>query len=168
MKKFKYKAKLKGKKKKGEIEAESLVLAKQKMRQDGFREVVLTEVKPKPKTGLNEVPCVFDKYISQLQHKTFSNGTGLFDIYAVAEPWSSRPVGEPNVTKIGELILDSAFVSSTFGDTRLFFRHLFFGSELQELASAGQEERMVNWLRYINNTDFMKTEGAMLYQQFLR
>ena len=53
MKKFKYKAKLKGKKKKGEIEAESLVIAKQKMRQDGFREVVLTEVKVKPKTGLN-------------------------------------------------------------------------------------------------------------------
>ena len=43
--KFKYKAKLKGKKKKGEIEAETLVIAKQKMRQDGFREVVLTEVK---------------------------------------------------------------------------------------------------------------------------
>jgi len=53
MKKFKYKAKHKGKKKKGEIEAESLVVAKQKMRQDGFREVVLTEVKVKPKTGLN-------------------------------------------------------------------------------------------------------------------
>ena len=53
MKKFKYKAKLKGKKKKGEIEADSLLLAKQKMRQDGYREVVLTPIKVKPKSGLN-------------------------------------------------------------------------------------------------------------------
>ena len=53
MKKFKYKAKLKGKKKKGEIEADTLLLAKQKMRQDGYREVVLTPIKVKPKGGLN-------------------------------------------------------------------------------------------------------------------
>jgi hypothetical protein len=122
----------------------------------------------KPKPGLNDVPCEFEKFISQLQHPTFANGTGLFDIYAVAEPWASRPAGEPNVTKIGELTLDSSFVSSTLGDTRLFFRHIFFGPELQELAAAGQEQRMVEWLRYTNNTDFMKTEGAMLYERFLK
>ena len=47
-----------GQEEKGEIEAESLG-TKQKMRQDGFREVVLTEVKVKPKTGLNaEITCI--------------------------------------------------------------------------------------------------------------
>jgi hypothetical protein len=122
----------------------------------------------KPKPGLNDVPCEFDQYISQLLHgEVFANGTGIYDIYAVAEPWTSRPAGAPNVTKIGELSLDSPFVSSTFGDTRLFFKHIFFGSELAEVALAGQEERMVEWLRYTNNTDFMKTEGAMLYEPFL-
>jgi type IV pilus assembly protein PilC len=53
MKKFTYKAKLRGKKKKGEIEAETLMAAKRKMRHDGFREVTLTEVRKKPKSGLN-------------------------------------------------------------------------------------------------------------------
>ena len=53
MKKFKYKAKLKGKKQKGEIDAETLVIAKQKLRTDGYRDVVLTEIKPKKKSGLN-------------------------------------------------------------------------------------------------------------------
>ena len=48
MKKFKYKARLKGKKQKGEIDAETIMLAKQK-RADGYREVVLTEIKPKKK-----------------------------------------------------------------------------------------------------------------------
>ena len=53
MKKFKYKARLKGKKQKGEIDAENIMLAKQKLRSDGFREVVLTEVKPKKKSALD-------------------------------------------------------------------------------------------------------------------
>ena len=53
MKKFKYKAKLKGKKQKGEVDAETIVLAKQQLRADGYRDVVLTEIKPKKKTGLN-------------------------------------------------------------------------------------------------------------------
>jgi len=53
MKKFKYKAKLKGKKQKGEVDAETIVLAKQKLRADGYRDVVLTEIKQKKKTGLN-------------------------------------------------------------------------------------------------------------------
>ena len=47
MKKFKYKAKLKGKKVKGEVEAETLMLAKQQLRKDGHRDVVLNEIKPK-------------------------------------------------------------------------------------------------------------------------
>lgn len=53
MKKFSYKARLKGKKKKGEIEAQNIMLAKQKLRTDGYREVLLTEIKPKKKSALN-------------------------------------------------------------------------------------------------------------------
>ena len=53
MKKFKYKARLKGKKQKGEINAETIMVAKQKLRTDGYREVVLTEIKPKKKSALN-------------------------------------------------------------------------------------------------------------------
>jgi hypothetical protein len=121
-----------------------------------------------PRPELNSVPCTFEKYTSQLLHPTFHNGTTLFDIYAVAEPWASRPLGAPNVTKIGEMTLDSPFVSSTFGDTRLFFRHTFFASELEELKHAGQEDRMAEWLRYTNNTEFMKSEGAMLYERYLQ
>ena len=58
-------------------------------------------------------------------------------------------------------------MSSTFGDTRLFFRHTFFAAELEELVRSSQEDRAVQWLRYTNDTEFMKTEGAMLYQPFL-
>ena len=120
-----------------------------------------------PKAGLNDVPCVFKEFISQLTHPSFDNGTALFDIYAVAEPWLEQPKGTPNVTKIGELTLDSPFVSSTYGDTRLFFAHTFFAAELKELGKL-DEARMERWVRYTNSTDFMKTEGAMLYQPFLK
>jgi hypothetical protein len=41
-------------------------------------------------------------------------------------------------------------------------------SELEMLKANAQEERMVEWLRYTNNSEFMKTEGAMLYQPFLQ
>ena len=58
-------------------------------------------------------------------------------------------------------------MSSTFGDSRLFFRHTFFGSELRELELAGQEDRMAEWLRYTNDTELMKSEGAMLYENCL-
>ena len=104
-----------------------------------------------------------------------------FDYYACTQGWAyardgwshwsadyDRPLGAPNVTKIGEMTLDSPFVSSTFGDTRLFFRHTFFASELEELKHAGQEDRMAEWLRYTNNTEFMKSEGAMLYERYLQ
>eukprot|EP01052_Picozoa_sp_SAG31_P027188 SAG31_NODE_2523_length_5562_cov_4.427238_4_plen_370_part_00 len=123
----------------------------------------------KARPGLNAAPCVFDKYISQLQHvPSFSNGTDLFDIYAIDKPWATRPNGAPDVNKIGTLTLDTPFVGSTFGDTRLFFRHSFFGTELETLIQNGQQDRAVEWLRYTNNTEFMKTEGAMLYEPFLK
>ena len=52
-KKFKYKGKKKGKRVKGEIEAESLIVAKNMLRDDGIREVTLKEIKPKQKSALD-------------------------------------------------------------------------------------------------------------------
>ena len=46
----------------------------------------------RPRAGLNDVPCVFEQYTSQLlgHPESFGNGTVLYDIYAVAEPWTNR------------------------------------------------------------------------------
>ena len=53
VKKFKYKGKKKGKKVKGEIEVPGLVQAKKALREDGIRDVVLKEIKPKQKSSLD-------------------------------------------------------------------------------------------------------------------
>ena len=53
VKKFKYKGKKKGKKVKGEIEVPGLVQAKKALREDGIRDVVLREIKPKQKSSLD-------------------------------------------------------------------------------------------------------------------
>ena len=53
VKKFSYKGKLKGKKVKGEIEVAGLVQAKKQLREDGIRDVVIKEVKPKQKSALD-------------------------------------------------------------------------------------------------------------------
>ena len=115
-----------------------------------------------PRPELNAIPCEFDQYISQL--KRVQDGATLYDIFAVAEPWLSRPGGRPNVTKLGELQLDSGFVGSTYGDTELFFRHTFFREEMDRLASP---DRRAAWREYVNNAEWMKSEGASLYQPFL-
>ena len=53
LKKFTYKGKKKGKKVKGEIEVAGLVQAKKQLREDGLREVVIKEIKPKQKSALD-------------------------------------------------------------------------------------------------------------------
>ena len=53
VKKFKYKGKKKGKRVKGEIEVPGLVQAKKALREDGIRDVVLKEIKPKQKSSLD-------------------------------------------------------------------------------------------------------------------
>ena len=53
LKKFKYKGRKKGKKVKGELEAENLLQAKAKLREDGVREVTISEIKPKQKSSLD-------------------------------------------------------------------------------------------------------------------
>ena len=53
LKKFTYKGKKKGKKVKGEIEVAGLVQAKKQLREDGLRDVVIKEIKPKQKSSLD-------------------------------------------------------------------------------------------------------------------
>ena len=53
LKKFTYKGKKKGKKVKGEIEVSGLVQAKKQLREDGIRDVVIKEIKPKQKSALD-------------------------------------------------------------------------------------------------------------------
>ena len=53
LKKFTYKGKKKGKKVKGEIEVAGLVQAKKQLREDGLRDVVIKEIKPKQKSALD-------------------------------------------------------------------------------------------------------------------
>lgn len=53
LKKFTYKGKKKGKKVKGEIEVAGLVQAKKQLREDGLRDVVVKEIKPKQKSALD-------------------------------------------------------------------------------------------------------------------
>ena len=53
LKKFTYKGKKKGKKVKGEIEVAGLVQAKKQLREEGLRDVVIKEIKPKQKSALD-------------------------------------------------------------------------------------------------------------------
>ena len=113
----------------------------------------------------NKVPCSFNDFTSQLLDEShFYNGTVLYDIHAVDAPWSDRPNGRPSMSKIGEVVLQSNFVKSTFGDTRLFFRHKFFHEEIESVADPKEREI---WQKYVDNVEFGKTEGAMLYAPFL-
>ena len=113
----------------------------------------------------NEVPCSFNNFTSQLLDGShFRNGTVLYDIHAIDTPWSERPNGKPSMNKIGEVVLESNFVKSTFGDTRLFFRHTFFNEEIASVADPKEREI---WQKYVDNVEFGKTEGAMLYEPFL-
>lgn len=115
-----------------------------------------------PRKEYNKVPCTFDDYISQLKNIPMSMvGKTLYDVYAIHDPWVERPHGKPDVKKIGELVLDTAFISSTYGDQQLFFEHTFWAKE-QALLSA-DPYRQSKWIKYTGNKEWMKSEGAMLY-----
>lgn len=116
----------------------------------------------KPAVGLNDLGCEFNDYISQL--KNIPASSKLYDVFAVAEPWVSAPEGKPEISKIGELKLDSGFEASKFGDTALFFRHKFFA---QELLNVADENRARTWSKYVHDENVYKTLGAMLYEKFI-
>lgn len=126
-----------------------------------------------PHPDLAKVPCEFDNYTSQLDRvgKSFQ-GKSIYEIYAVHDPWYSRPVGKPDVKHIGSMILDSEFITSMYGDTQLFFRHRFFQDELNFLRGHMDADRAADWDKYSDpdtavGLEHIKTEGAAWYQPYL-
>jgi type IV pilus assembly protein PilC len=130
MKKFTYKAKLKGKKSKGEIEAATLMLAKQKMRQDGFREVILTEVKNKRKKGLNaditwgpfgSIPpkeiLIFTKKISTMMRA----GLPIVEAMVLVASQTSNTNMKRVTTEIVAKLNSGASLSHAFGEHKRHF-----------------------------------------------
>merc|ERR1712166_53873 len=119
-----------------------------------------------PRPEYNKVPCTFDDYISQLKNVPMDMvSKTLYDVYAIADPWMERPIGKPDVQKIGELVLDTAFIGSTYGDQQLFFEHTFWA---KEQALIGYDPyRQSKWIKYTSNKEWMRTEGAMLYEPYL-
>merc|ERR1712048_471012 len=125
-----------------------------------------------PTPALNSVACEFKDYTSQLRNLEAagftSPGQVLYEVHAVRDPVPDGPTAD-SVEHIGSLILDSPFVTSTFGDTQLFFRHTFFQEELDTLTSTGSAgaSRAALWSSYINTEEIYKVEGASLYWPFL-
>jgi hypothetical protein len=119
---------------------------------------------PNPK--LNSIPCDFNNVTSQLQNIDPAEwvGQSLFDVFAVRDPWVSRPAGSPGPQLIGSLVLDSGFVTSMFGDTQLFFRHTFWEEEIETLFSQSAT-RAEQWLAYAK--EWNKEEGAAWYWPYL-
>jgi len=121
-----------------------------------------------PRPEYNKIPCEFDAPGRNSQLLSIPSdlvNKALYDVYAIHDPWMDRPAGKPDVRKIGELILDTAFIGSKYGDQRLFFEHTFWAKEVALLDN--DPDRQKNWNEYTGNTEFMKTEGAMLYEQYL-
>jgi len=120
-----------------------------------------------PTKTLNEIKCDFNNYTSQLLNLNEAGlagpGKTLYEVHAVHDPATS---GAPTVKHIGSLVLDSPFTTSVFGDTELFFRHTFFGAELDAL-KAVDEDRAAAWSTYVNDDVNYKQEGANLYWPYL-
>ena len=121
-----------------------------------------------PAPGLNSVPCEYNNYTSQLQNLGSKwVGKPFYDVYAVAGPWSERPAGKPSLEHIGSLVLDSPFTTSMYGDAQLFFRRLFWDTELEHRKRTGDTKRWQRWAAYANSSENYKQEGAAWYQPFL-
>jgi len=117
-----------------------------------------------PSPELNYVRCTFKDPLSQLRNLESAGhaaGSKLYDVYAVHDP-ETKPTAH-SLKKIGSLVLDSAFTSSTYGDTQLFFRHTFFQTELNVLSQTEESDRAMRWSEHVNNEDNYKVEGANLY-----
>jgi len=122
--------------------------------------------KPNPKLRL--LGCDFNDFMKQLRNvgQQFK-GQMLYEVYAVHDPWYSRPYGQPDIQHIGSMILDDGFYSSMFGDSELFFRHRFMESEF-ELLRMSNATRMVGWQDYCSpSSPFVKEEGAAWYEPYL-
>jgi len=134
MKKFKYKAKLKGKKVKGEVEAETLMLAKQQLRKDGHRDVVLNEIKPKKKSGLNaeitwgpfgSIPqkeiVIFTKKISTMMRA----GLPIVEAMILVSAQTSNPNMKRVVTQMTDKLNSGASLSQAFKEHKRHFDSVY-------------------------------------------
>ena len=75
--------------------------------------------------------------------------------------------GKPDLQLVGKLVLDSPFVTSTYGDTQLFFRHTFDAEERAVLGrTSGGAARAAQWSKY--NAAHLKDEGTAWYAQHLK
>lgn len=122
----------------------------------------------KPAAGLNMVGCRFTEPISQLRNLAAAGwgpGTSLYEVYAVFDPLSAEADSRA-LQHIGDLVLDSVFTPSTYGDTQLFFRHSFFKEELALLKSTDPARAAV-WSNYVTNDTNYKREGANIYWPLL-
>jgi len=121
-----------------------------------------------PAAGLNDVPCEFSDYTSQLRNLEGEGwvGKSIYKVFAVHDPWTSRPEGKPDLKEIGSLVLDTPFTTSMYGDTQLFFRHAWFAEDLSNIGGADPSRKAV-WEAYAANKSNSEVEGAAWYQQFL-
>lgn len=117
---------------------------------------------PNPK--LNSVPCDFKDVTRQLKNLDQAGGEPIYEIYAVHDPWYSRPAGSPSLSHIGSLVLDSSFVTSAWGDTELFFRHTFWEKE-RALVWQHNASRAEQWDLYADQ--HRQHEGAAWYWPFI-
>jgi len=116
----------------------------------------------KPASGLNKVPCTFSEPISQLLN--IDKPQTLYDIYASRDPCLHACGG--SLEMIGSLVLDTPFTPSRYADTELFFRHVFFQDEINEIKMV-EPARAAKWSAYANTTDINQIEGAHLYWPLL-
>jgi len=118
----------------------------------------------KPAEGLNKVPCTFSEPISQLLNMDMYMPQTLYDIYASRDP-CLHACGE-SLEMIGSLVLDTPFTPSRYADTELFFRHVFFRDEINEIKLV-EPARAAKWSEYANTPDINQIEGAHLYWPLL-
>ena len=134
MKKFKYKARVKGKRQKGEIDAESILAAKQKLRSDGHREIVLNEIKPKKKSALNaeitwgpfgSIPqkeiVIFTKKISTMMRA----GLPIVEAMTLVSSQTSNPNMKRTVTQMTDKLNSGASLSQAFREHKRHFDSVY-------------------------------------------
>ncbi len=134
MKKFKYKTRVKGKRQKGEIDAESILAAKQKLRSDGHREIVLNEIKPKKKSALNaeitwgpfgSIPqkeiVIFTKKISTMMRA----GLPIVEAMTLVSSQTSNPNMKRTVTQMTDKLNSGASLSQAFREHKRHFDSVY-------------------------------------------
>ena len=65
-------------------------------------------------------------WFTQMKSRAFPIGKVLFEVFAITEPQVTtipNPFPNAKAVKIGEIRLNSAIITSSFGDKRLFFQH---------------------------------------------